>query len=148
MAQNKEKHRRMELRKEMGNRVIKPIQPKQESLPSEYLVPHACFHCRKSFKLRDSNEAEPRRCPQCDQALYWMGRSFRPPKMDDKKQWEKVLKLYAAGFRFIGSGNHDEPDLPKTLREVDGFIQANPSHILRVEPPKPEMLSLYGKNSD
>ena len=143
MPKNEEKQRRMELRKDLGNRVLKPIQPKQESLPSAYLVPHACFHCRKSFKLTKSNETELRRCPQCGQSLYWMGRNFRPPKMDDKKQWEKVLKLYAAGFRFIGSGNHDEPDLPKALRDVDAFIRANSNHVLRAAEPSPEMLSHY-----
>ena len=63
--------------------------------------------------------------------------------MDDKKQWEKVLRLYAAGFRFIGSGNHDEPDLPKALRDVGAFIRANSNHVLRVAEPSPEMLSHY-----
>ena len=60
-----------------------------------------------------------------------MGRSFKAPPMVDEQQWEKVRRLYEAGFRFRSYRSSDDPPFPKTLGEVDAFIAANPNHRFR-----------------
>jgi len=94
------------------------------------LWPHACFDCRKSWKLPDASSAK---CPQCGSRLHDMGRGFRAPRKDAKAQWRKVEALWTAGFRFpsTASGRDAEP-YPKRLREVDDFIRRNPDHPLRI----------------
>jgi len=73
--------------------------------------------------------------PECCGPVYEMGRSFTSPKASDIKQWKKVQGLYAAGFRFIGSGHHDSLPLPTKLSEVERFLQENPKHYLKVATP-------------
>jgi DNA-directed RNA polymerase subunit RPC12/RpoP len=94
----------------------------------DYLVAHACFRCRKSFKNRPRRDA---RCPQCGGSLYIMGRSFHAPKQRDKEQWEKVRRLHQAGFRFFSYRSETGPALPSRLADVEAFIAENPSHPLR-----------------
>lgn len=129
-----EKLRRMELRKEVGCRTIEPPKPPPYHRGPEYLVAHACFSCSKSFKLH--GEGKDKVCPECEGPIYEMGRSFKPPKKNDKKQWEKVKLLYSAGFRFVGCGSHEGPKLPDKLSETKSFIENNPNHPLRFEVPK------------
>lgn len=135
MSTPKEKQRRMELRKGIGNRIITPPNPPPYHRGAPYLVPHACFSCRKSFRLSvDSGDAE-KVCPECSGTLYEMGRNFRAPKKSDAQQWKKVKRLYEAGFRFIGSGAHDVPRLPEKLSDVESFLEENPRHPLKVATP-------------
>ena len=134
MATNEEKNRRMELRKATGSRVIEPPKTPPYNNGPEYLVAHACFECRKSFKQPVSDSIE-HICPECKERVYEMGRSFTAPKTSDTKQWKKVQGLYAAGFRFIGSGNHGSPPLPTKLSELERFLQDNPKHYLKVATP-------------
>ena len=102
---------------------------------SEYFVAHACFVCRKSWKLTPSEEG--RSCPQCARPLAEMGRSFRSPKKSDHEQWKKVERLFSAGFRFYSYRTHPgaEP-LPKRLKDVDDFLLRNPQHPFRVKQDK------------
>lgn len=122
----------MELRRELGNRRLPSSPPPRRSHP-EYLVAHACFACRRSMKVVPQPLDQPQpRCPECGAVAHWMGRTFRAPRRDDLEQWAKVIALYAHGFRFVGSGSHDGPALPKRLREVEEFVRANPSHRCRI----------------
>lgn len=120
-----EKHRRMELRRDMGNRKISSTFVSLCSRPS-YLAAHACFSCRKSFKL---SYGESHTCPECGETIYLMGRAFKAPKKRDNEQWRKVQKLYALGFRFNRYGGNYLP-LPDRLKEVDRFVDDNPDHEL------------------
>lgn len=96
----------------------------------DYLIAHACFTCRKSWKVRNDTSGV---CPQCGGAIHAMGRSFKAPKKSDAEQWEKVRALWSAGFRFSSYRSHpDAEPLPEQLREVDDFIRRNPDHPLRV----------------
>lgn len=96
----------------------------------EYLVAHACFACRKSWKVRKDISGG---CPQCGGALHEMGRSFKAPKKSDAEQWEKVIALWSAGFRFWSYRSHpDAEPLPERLREVEAFVACNPNHPLRM----------------
>lgn len=132
MTTKEEKARRMEMRRKSGNRKIPaPLVPPSPRGGPDYLIAHACFACRKSFKIRfRENEAA---CPDCAGPLCRMGRAFKAPKKTDLKQWTKVQRLWLAGFRFFGYGGYDGAEgMPATLREVEGFIRRNPRHPLRI----------------
>lgn len=121
----------MSLRQNIGNRIIK--EPPALAKGPEYLIPCACFFCRKCFKKPES--AIPSSCPQCANELHEMGRNFTPPKATDKEQWPKVELLWKAGFRFVGSGNYDAPKFPERLRDVEKFISKNPEHPMKIIKP-------------
>ena len=141
MADRLTKAERMERRRATGTRA-----PPIESKPLEhrgpaYRVAHACFRCRRSFKLQADPmaPAETRQCPNCGGELHWMGRTFRAPKKTDAGQWRKVETLWLEGFRF-GSyrSRPDAEPLPETEREVADFIRRNPNHPFRTGPRRTE----------
>jgi len=101
----------------------------------DYLIAHACFRCRKSFKIRPRKERSAT-CPHCGDVICEMGRSFRAPKGSDEEQWEKVRRLHAAGFRFFSYRSVDGPSLPSRLSDVAAFVAENPHHPLRVAAPR------------
>ena len=104
-------------------------------MPSpQYLIAHACFDCRKSFKVAPRAERMAV-CPGCGGQLHEMGRSFKAPPAKDTEQWAKVQALYNAGFRFFSYRSVAGPPLPATLSEVEAFIRDNPAHPLRVAAP-------------
>lgn len=97
------------------------------------LWPHACFSCRKSWKLSEESKAA---CPSCRAPLAWMGRAFKPPRSLDTEQWEKVRRLWEAGFRFSSHERGRDAELyPERLREVEDFIARNPDHAFRIKAP-------------
>lgn len=128
MAHKEEKHRRMEIRRDIGNRKVKSVSPILSHSSYPYLCAHACFKCQKSFKL---NREKSRICPECGETIYIMGRAFKTPKQSDRQQWKKVQKLYALGFRFH-CYDRDYPPLPKRLQDVDRFFEQYPDHELRI----------------
>ena len=75
---------------------------------SRYLIVHAYFDCRKSYKVapRPDHVAI---CPGCGGTLHEMGRSFKAPPAKDKEQWAKVESLFAAGFRFFSYRSKRSP---------------------------------------
>ena len=104
-------------------------------MPSpQYLIAHACFDCRKSFKVAP-RQAGVAVCPSCGGAIYEMGRSFKAPPAKDLEQWAKVQALFAAGFRFFSYRSTSGPSLPDRLADVEAFIRDNPAHPLRVAAP-------------
>jgi len=104
-------------------------------MPSpQYLIAHACFGCRKSFKVAPRPDFLAT-CPNCGEQLREMGRSFKAPPVKDTEQWAKVQALYDAGFRFYSYRSVDGPPLPARLSEVKEFIRHNPTHPLRIAPP-------------
>ena len=119
----------MTVRRKLGNRVVSPVPPRLPRLGPRRLVAHACFHCRKSFKL---DPERPHSCPQCASALYEMGRSFRVPQSTNAEQWRKVQALYAYGFRFFGNGAGTGERLPARYKDVAAFVARNPKHRLRI----------------
>ena len=123
----------MASRRDIGNRQLpKPVVAK--SAVARYLIAHACFNCRKSFKVapRDERIAV---CPNCSGQLHEMGRSFKSPAAKDTEQWAKVEALYNAGFRFFSYRSFDCPPLPGKLSEVETFIRDNPKHPMLVAAP-------------
>ena len=97
---------------------------------AQYLVAHACFDCRKSWKVRRETGMV---CPQCGATLHEMGRSFKAQKKSDTEQWEKVRVLWSAGFRFWSYRSHPEAEpLPERLRDVEAFIRRNADHPMRI----------------
>jgi predicted RNA-binding Zn-ribbon protein involved in translation (DUF1610 family) len=134
MAVNTEKYRRMALRRAAGLRDFP--QEKPRLAPSEsHLVAHACFSCRKSFKVHPRQDFVTK-CPECGGVMHAMGRSFKAPPKGDKEQWLKVQSLYACGFRFFSYRSFPSaPKLPERLRDVKNFVAANPHHPFRVAAP-------------
>lgn len=131
MSQPPSKYERMEIRKEIGNRRIPgpSLQPTHRG--PDYLTAHACFDCRKSWKLSEESTAI---CPQCGGQAHFMGRAFKAPKKMDKEQWNKVERLWNAGFRFFpNTGWREVEPYPEHLRDVDEFIRQNPKHPFRVQ---------------
>ena len=97
----------------------------------EYLMPHACFACRKSWKLPAESTAK---CPECGGGLADMGRHFRVPKKRDKDGWVLAEKLWTAGYRFWSTRNWDAEPYPTDHRDVEDWIAANPDHRKRIGP--------------
>ncbi len=126
-----EKSRRMALRRDAGNR--NPALPKVAASGASYLVAHACFDCRKSFKVAPRDE--PVVCANCGGELHQMGRSFKAPPAKDTEQWAKVQALYNAGFRFSSYRSHSCAPLPDKLSQVEAFILQHPDHPMRVAAP-------------
>jgi DNA-directed RNA polymerase subunit RPC12/RpoP len=131
----------MQIRREIGNRVIEPVPPKPVLRGPEYLVAHGCLDCRTSFERPTSGGQLV--CPACGQRAYQMGRYFKAPRKADVKQWRKVLLLYASGFRFWSSARGDAPALPHSLREAERFVEDNPEHPYRVTDPDEALLVRY-----
>jgi len=128
MSKGPTKQQRMESRRATGTRAV-AVAPVRQKGPS-YLIAHACFDCRKSWKVRPDRSAD---CPQCGSTLCEMGRSFKAPRKSDVEQWEKVRLLWFAGFRFSSYRSHPEAEpMPKRLRDVADFIRRNPRHPARV----------------
>jgi ssDNA-binding Zn-finger/Zn-ribbon topoisomerase 1 len=123
------KSERMELRREIGNRLVAgPYVPPYHH-GADYLVAHACFECRKSWKLAEENTAI---CPDCGNSVHWMGRAFKAPKKSDIEQWKKVEALWRAGFRFLpNTGWRQVEPYPDRFRDVEKFVQLNPNHPFR-----------------
>ena len=118
----------MALRHGTGNRP----EPRATARPggAAYLIAHACFDCRKSWKVTPDRDAP---CPECGHPLAEMGRSFRAPKKSDVEQWAKVRALWNNGFRFFSFRSYpDAEPLPERLRDVDDFTERNPDHPFRV----------------
>lgn len=123
-----QKARRMDLRRSTGTRT--DPRPRKAVHGRDYLIAHACFECRKSWKVRADTGAA---CPQCGSFLREMGGSFKAPKRSDAEQWQKVQALWSAGFRFWSYRSHpDAEPLPERLRDVDDFIRRNPKHPMRI----------------
>jgi hypothetical protein len=139
MARAEEKARRMELRRATGNRKVK-APPAKGSPSAPYRIVHACFTCRRSFKLQPQGERGTGVCPGCGGSLYQMGRSFKPPPTRDRKQWAKVQALYAYGFRFFSYRSFMCASLPSHWWQVEEFVRDNPEHPFRVAQPNLSLL--------
>ncbi|NJA06673.1 hypothetical protein HC024_13215 [Methylococcaceae bacterium WWC4] len=98
----------------------------KEKHVQNYLFPHVCFHCRKSFKKPRSKEL--RLCPQCGATMVELSRKFSAPKTTDAEQWEKVQLLVAHGFVFQSlhelheDGKRYNVSYPATLQEAKAFV--------------------------
>lgn len=137
MTTKDEKQRRMQIRRDTGSRVVPEPRPRPKG--PDYLVAHACFVCRKSFKRALEADRDPV-CPECGGAIHAMGRSFKAPKKGDTEQWRKVQALYANGFRFFSYRSFpDAPQLPERSRDVEAFLAENPTHPFRVAAPNKEL---------
>ena len=121
----------MALRRDRGNRT--PTAPKVAKSGASYLVAHACFDCRKSFKVAPRDERVV--CGNCGGELHQMGRSFKAPQAKDLQQWAKVQALYNAGLRFSSYRSHSCVPLPDKLSQVEAFIREHPNHPMRVAAP-------------
>ena len=133
MVSRKEKAERMEIRRNIGSRPLNdPAGPPPLPRGPQYLVAHACFTCRLSFKRAPRTDGETSPCPTCGQPLSWMGRGFKAPLRRNLDGWKAVELLYLAGFRFPATARREKPALPVKSREVADFIAANPAHPYRL----------------
>lgn len=106
-------------RRAVGNRVVHPL-PAPPFPRGRYLVAHACFACRKSWKMDPDRAAK---CPECGGPAHSMGRAFKAPRQANVAQWKKVERLWRAGFRFAPTtGSREASPYPDRLWEVERFI--------------------------
>jgi predicted RNA-binding Zn-ribbon protein involved in translation (DUF1610 family) len=130
MAKGNEKARRMELRRANGTRRLRDLPEVSLTRGPESLTAHACFRCNKSWKMEPSESGHV--CPECGKFVDVMGRSFKAPRKSDCEQWEKIKRLWEAGFRFHSYRSYPEAEpLPERLRDVEDFIARNPNHPFR-----------------
>lgn len=125
---------RMQRLKDLGIRKLGQVDgPKPDKSLNKgpsYLVAHACFSCRVSFKKAPSQTKKL--CPKCRKPLSVMGRSFKAPRKHATDQWKKVERLWYAGFRFpTNTGN--AAGYPERLTDVDDFIRNHPRHPFRLK---------------
>jgi DNA-directed RNA polymerase subunit RPC12/RpoP len=96
----------------------------------DYLIPYACFNCRKSWKTKAGDN---KKCPNCAGSAAEMGRSLRAPKHNDEEQWAKVEALWNDGFRFWSFRSYpDAEKFPQRLRDVADFLRRNRDHPMRI----------------
>ncbi|MDK1286283.1 hypothetical protein [Pseudoalteromonas umbrosa] len=109
----------------------------------KFLYKFACFDCRVAFKRHATQELNTgstwqadsevvHNCPNCGRRMAFLGRNFRAPKQSDKNRWQSAMLLWEAGFRYCGSGYHDDPVLPESKAETIEFIKNNLSHSQRI----------------
>ena len=131
MSKGCEKAQRMALRRANGSREVRKTPAMEPPRGPAYLIAHACFACRKSWKM--ASNVSDHVCPECGQTAVFMGRSFKAPRKSDEEQWKKVERLWEEGFRFQSYRTHPAAEpLPDRLSEVDDFIARNPDHPFRV----------------
>lgn len=93
-------------------------------MATAYNMAFACFDCRKSFKRHYDLKLRPEQlvCPNCGGTAFNFGLQFKPPKIEDDKQWAKVRFLFDHGFRFqkirLGDTHHDTVAYPETLDDA------------------------------
>lgn len=122
----------MELRRRAGLRKLPdPRGPKAAPKGPRYLVAHACFPCRLSFKRAAREDGTLPQCPSCAKPLAEMGRGFKAPLRKDLERWKVVEFLHEAGFRFPSTARRATPSLPTKLRDAVAFVAENPSHPYR-----------------
>jgi predicted RNA-binding Zn-ribbon protein involved in translation (DUF1610 family) len=130
MTSGDEKATRMAIRRANGTRKLPKAQQFETHPSSGYLIAHACFNCQQSWKMKPRETGHV--CPECGQAVCIVGRSFKAPKKANGEQWEKVKRLWEAGFRFDSYRTFPDAEvLPEYLSEVEDFISRNPHHPFR-----------------
>lgn len=148
MAKRSEKARRAELRKTAGlkrySELFAERQLREQDLGpkdlrrSAFLVSFACFACRKCFKKPFVPDHQYK-CPQCAQEMAHMGRSFKAPRRTETQQWEKVQRLWSAGYRFhTNTRRQHVPAFPNKLHDLDKWIKKYPKHPFRLREFWPE----------
>lgn len=110
---------------------------------TEFLYKFACFDCQVAFKRQaiedtasaSAHQAESdivHKCPNCNHRMAFMGRNFATPSKTDDSAWRAARTLWESGFRYVGSGFHPDPALPKTKSDAKSFVVENPKHAQRV----------------
>ena len=128
MAFNEEKHRRMELRKSTGTRVIK--QQATVIRRAEYAMSFVCLKCKTSnkrhFNVPPCDYPETMTCPICKEESINLGRNFKAPRKNDLAQWKKIEYLIDHGFYFQkvrpDRSSSDSIPYPRTLAEAKVFV--------------------------
>lgn len=91
--------------------------------------PFACFECRKTFTRPPVETiSEKRVCPHCGAEATMMSHRFRPPKVRESKQWEKVEYLVNHGFFFQKVHRKEglawyRVEYPSTLEDAKAFVE-------------------------
>lgn len=134
MTRANEKSRRMDFRRTNGTRAFGHPLKGLSTKTRAYLVAHACFDCRSTFKKPPAAAANQagHKCPRCKSALHEMGRSFRAPAKNDLDGWKKIQALYAHGFWFFSYRSFENcPRLPERFRDVEPFVRGLPQSSIQ-----------------
>jgi len=129
LAFNEEKHRRMQLRKATGTRIIEPSPAIVRG--AEYAMAFACLTCRTSnkrhFDVPPSDYPKTMECPICKSEAFNLGRHFKAPRKTNLAQWKKIEFLIEHGFFFqkirIDKNSYESVPYPRTLAEAKVFVK-------------------------
>jgi len=80
---------------------------------------YACLDCRITFKKHGGEYP----CPKCGKIMVALGRDFKAPRKQNKAQWDKVRKLFEAGFDFDSCGCDGPGYRPKYRADVKRFLK-------------------------
>ena len=79
MTTKTDKQVRMQLQRDIGNRAVSTPDKTTHTKKHRYIIAHACFKCRKSFKLEAKTQDQRiAKCPECGNEIILMGRAFKP----------------------------------------------------------------------
>ena len=93
----------------------------------------ACFSCRKTFKHPYVEGEWIRKCAECGEESFNMGRKFRSPHKENRAEW-KIIEFIARSGEWgnFRSASRKPLPFPRTLKEAKQFVeQIEKERILR-----------------
>jgi hypothetical protein len=85
-----------------------------------------CFTCRKAFSIYKIEDRPVNlKCQQCGNDTTILYYTFKPPKIDDLKQWD-LAKFYVDNgfiFQHVYDANGHAVVYPRTMEEAKVFVE-------------------------
>ena len=92
-----------------------------------------CLDCRKVFSQGTdfTKFKKDKVCPNCGKMMIFLNEKFRPPKINNGKEWEVVKFLIKNGYHYDhiweyveqGTFRMVNSPYPKTMKEAEEFIK-------------------------
>lgn len=130
---------RAQLRREVGARRLPPItgsRPRPRG--PKFLIAHACFGCRLSFKRAPLAAEHAHVCPNCAGSVLEMGRGFKAPTRREIERWFVLESLRRRGYMFPSSTQRSAAPYPTRARDLERFFAEHSQHPFRINSPAPE----------
>lgn len=130
---------RTQLRREVGARRLPPVTgSKPRPRGPTFLIAHACFGCRLSFKRAPLAAKDTHVCPNCAGPMLEMGRGFKAPPRREIERWFVIESLRRRGYMFPSSTQRNAAPYPTRARDLERFFAGHAEHAFRIKSPAPE----------